>query len=272
MISVFLRLLEYYSGILILTTNRIGEFDEAFSSRVHIKLYYPKLDKKSTLAIWRMNLKRIAESDLDIDLKQDEIMKFAKKLWADSAEKQTQRWNGRQIRNAFQSAIALAKWDFQEGGHDDSKPVLSVRQFEVVAQTSSHFDAYISTMHGIEESNDTWDTIAARELLRRNDTPRKPPPARSSAAMMGRTRGGGGGRKKVETSEDDDEDADDTDSDVNEEKMKKLKAKIEKLEKMKKPSPKKVRQSDDVKESQKVAALQAEKEDEDSSISSDDVE
>lgn len=31
LVSVFLRCLEYYDGILILTSNRIGTFDEAFN-------------------------------------------------------------------------------------------------------------------------------------------------------------------------------------------------------------------------------------------------
>jgi AAA+ superfamily predicted ATPase len=38
-VSVFLRMLEYYKGLLFLTTNRVGSFDEAFKSRVHISLF-----------------------------------------------------------------------------------------------------------------------------------------------------------------------------------------------------------------------------------------
>ena len=34
LVSVFLRILEYYDGILILTSNRVGTFDEAFKSRI----------------------------------------------------------------------------------------------------------------------------------------------------------------------------------------------------------------------------------------------
>jgi ATPase family associated with various cellular activities (AAA) len=34
LVSVFLRVIEYYDGILILTSNRVGTFDEAFKSRV----------------------------------------------------------------------------------------------------------------------------------------------------------------------------------------------------------------------------------------------
>lgn len=226
---------------------------------MHVKLYYPKLDKKSALEIWKMNMRRIADSGLDITIKENEIKKFAKKLWADSEDKQTQRWNGRQIRNAFQSAIALARWDYQEDGiNDEGRPVLSVQQFEVVSRTSSEFDNYISTMHGIDEANDTWETIAARELLRKNDTPRKPI---SRSTPVARARGS---RKKVETS---DEDSDE-DSDENEEEMTKLKAKLDKLEKRKGPSSDKAREDNVTKKSLKVAP-QPEKKDEELSSASD---
>lgn len=38
LVSNFLRALEYYEGILILTTNRVGTFDEAFKSRIQLAL------------------------------------------------------------------------------------------------------------------------------------------------------------------------------------------------------------------------------------------
>lgn len=40
LVSVFLRVLEYYNGLLFLTTNRVGAVDEAFKSRIHLSLYY----------------------------------------------------------------------------------------------------------------------------------------------------------------------------------------------------------------------------------------
>lgn len=39
--SVFLRSLEYYAGVLFLTTNRVGSIDQAFKSRIHLSVYYP---------------------------------------------------------------------------------------------------------------------------------------------------------------------------------------------------------------------------------------
>ena len=171
--AVFLRVLEYYSGILILTTNRVAEFDEAFKSRIHISLYYPKLDRESTIKIWDMNLKRLLRSDLDMDVDEEKILKFAKSQWYESKKKLTRRWNGRQIKNAFQTAIALATWDFNdesEGAHLD-RPRLSDKQFRIVSQTSAHFDDYISAVHGIDE-DDAFAVLAEREALRKDDVPR----------------------------------------------------------------------------------------------------
>ena len=46
LVSVFLRVIEYFEGILILTSNRVGTFDEAFKSRLQLALHYEKLKLK----------------------------------------------------------------------------------------------------------------------------------------------------------------------------------------------------------------------------------
>ena len=40
-------MLECYKNILILTSNRIGTFDEAFESQIQLALHYPMLDLRS---------------------------------------------------------------------------------------------------------------------------------------------------------------------------------------------------------------------------------
>lgn len=136
LVSVFLRQLEYYSGVLILTTNRVGEFDEAFVSRIHMKLHYPRLDKESTMEIWEMNIRRIRENmDLGIDVKEDGIREFARKYWKSNASTTGRQWNGRQIKNAFQTAVALAYWEWWEEGRKRDKPVLKKSQFKDVCET-----------------------------------------------------------------------------------------------------------------------------------------
>ncbi|KAJ3960678.1 hypothetical protein N0V92_002689 [Colletotrichum tropicale] len=103
LVSVFLRALEYYDGILILTTNRVGTFDEAFKSRIQLALRYEKLEAYQRKQIWKNffeRLKSIGEEDSidfdDISLHIDELTRHP--------------MNGRQIRNTITTARQLAKF------------------------------------------------------------------------------------------------------------------------------------------------------------------
>ncbi|KAF2117468.1 hypothetical protein BDV96DRAFT_644883 [Lophiotrema nucula] len=52
LVSIFLRVLEYYQGILFLTTNQIAQFDAAVQSRIRIALKYNVLNEEQTKAIF----------------------------------------------------------------------------------------------------------------------------------------------------------------------------------------------------------------------------
>ena len=165
---VFLRVLEYYSGILILTTNRVGEFDEAVKSRIHVSMYYKELDRASTLKIWRMNLDRLNRENKKpaparkIEFDTEEIMEFARGHWRDG-----HRWNGRQIKNAFQTAIALAEWDASDSPNACPGDIahLETKHFKDVAIASARFDQYL-----LKVREERSEQMQARELgIRRDD-------------------------------------------------------------------------------------------------------
>jgi hypothetical protein len=148
---VFLRVLEYYTGVLFLTTNRIGDFDEAFASRIHISLYYPQLDEDSTLSIFNLNLDMIdgnhRKGELKID--REEIIKFATDYFWSQKEA---RWNGRQIRNACHTALALAEFRAQGGSHKKVKDPgavihLKVDDLEIVSNAYLEFMKYLTEVH-----------------------------------------------------------------------------------------------------------------------------
>ena len=160
-VSVFLRVLEYYSGILFLTTNKVGHFDEAFKSRIHVALYYPPLDEKSAMQIWKMNLQRLIEQRHNFDADVKGITKYAKRHYRNLEKSKRATWNGRQIKNAFQTAIALAEFDAKT--EHNSRPMLSTRHFEVVARASEGFDYYLSMIHGADADR------AKREGMRFDD-------------------------------------------------------------------------------------------------------
>jgi SpoVK/Ycf46/Vps4 family AAA+-type ATPase len=99
-VSVFLRTLEYYRGILFLTTNRVGTFDPAFRSRIHVSLYYPPLKKDATMQIWRMHLERTEalkghDQNIDFRINSKEILKYAKEHYYDLKKNGAGSWNGR---------------------------------------------------------------------------------------------------------------------------------------------------------------------------------
>jgi len=100
LVSIFLRTLEYFSGILFLTTNRVETFDDAFQSRIHVALRYGELGFKAKLKIWTMFLGMVRSQNPDEseDIAEDEVDWLAKR-----------NMNGRQIKNAVRTAQALAK-------------------------------------------------------------------------------------------------------------------------------------------------------------------
>ncbi|KAK0727242.1 hypothetical protein B0T26DRAFT_124649 [Lasiosphaeria miniovina] len=113
-VSVFLRTLEYYSGLLFLTSNRVGSIDPAFKSRIHVALRYEKINIKGTIEIWSNILNGIDKDNSEphirvkIEYDRDELLEWAQRHYERMEKKEVPTWNGRQIRNAFQSAIALA--------------------------------------------------------------------------------------------------------------------------------------------------------------------
>ncbi|RSM14401.1 hypothetical protein CDV31_005417 [Fusarium ambrosium] len=52
-VSIFLRRLEYFQGVAILTTNRMEDIDDAFMSRLHFKFEYKDLDSPTMVGIWK---------------------------------------------------------------------------------------------------------------------------------------------------------------------------------------------------------------------------
>jgi SpoVK/Ycf46/Vps4 family AAA+-type ATPase len=86
-VGIFLRLLDYYRGILFLTTNRADVLDTAVLSRVTLRLSYPDLTKETRLSIWQTML---SVANLQTDDQMGELTSLP--------------LNGRQIRNIVRLA------------------------------------------------------------------------------------------------------------------------------------------------------------------------
>jgi hypothetical protein len=86
--------LEYYQGILFLTTNRVGVFDEAFSSRIHISMWYPGFDDVKRVKVWKVMIGRLRKERKDVKVPYD-LIKYIEK----DEDLKKVKWNGREIRN-----------------------------------------------------------------------------------------------------------------------------------------------------------------------------
>ncbi|KAB2571245.1 ATP-dependent zinc metalloprotease FtsH [Lasiodiplodia theobromae] len=130
LVSVFLRTLEYYSGILILTSNRVGTFDEAFKSRIQLALHYKNLDQPQRAQIWTNFITRL--QDLNESMDADGILAKVKDL-------SEYPMNGRQIRNAITTARQLALYNDEP---------LNVGHLQHSIAVSGEFDKYLIKVKG----------------------------------------------------------------------------------------------------------------------------
>ncbi|THW39225.1 hypothetical protein D6D22_06384 [Aureobasidium pullulans] len=159
LVAGFLRALEYYEGILFLTTNRVGAFDDAFVSRIHVKLHYPALSDDDRLRIWTNFIKKLEAERGD---KMRVMMETRK--YIESNDIKRLNLNGREIRNIFQTAVGLAEFEC----HKDSEGKIKLEEEHIaqVADISGEFKQYLDdTLVGDE------DKRAERGFLRKSETP-----------------------------------------------------------------------------------------------------
>ncbi|KAM0323910.1 hypothetical protein ACHAQA_008491 [Verticillium albo-atrum] len=196
LVSVFLRVLEYYSGILFLTTNRVGILDEAFKSRIHISLYYEPLSRIQTVEIFRVNIKKLRAMEdekqerhkgTDVErprllIKAKSIVDYAQRYFDEQEETPHLRWNGRQIRNAFQIASSLAHYHIRKDSMGEVNldsgqvacPVLDEVQFDKVAEAIERFGNYMDHTRAMTDADQArLDAVRADEMRNHDLAPRK---------------------------------------------------------------------------------------------------
>ncbi|KAK6222788.1 hypothetical protein LQW54_000597 [Pestalotiopsis sp. IQ-011] len=144
LVAGFLRALEYYEGILFLTTNRVGAFDDAFISRIHIQLYYESFGEDERRKVWQTFVNKLSDERGNYIR-----LNAAAKEYIYSKEVCSMKWNGREIRNAFQTAVALSEF---EGKKDEEGTILMTDDhFRPVMELSHDFKGYLNELHKRDE-------------------------------------------------------------------------------------------------------------------------
>ncbi|KAL2840684.1 P-loop containing nucleoside triphosphate hydrolase protein [Aspergillus pseudoustus] len=127
LVSIFLRLLEYYEkyrnnadeltqiiawGLLFLTSNRPENLDPAFESRIHVAIQYPELNTTARRQIWSQFL-----SGADVEAFSDDQLDLLAEI----------ALNGRQVKNVVKTAYLLASEQDRKLGYDLVQTVLRLR-------------------------------------------------------------------------------------------------------------------------------------------------
>ena len=133
LVSVFLRVLEYFNGILLLTSNRVGTFDEAFKSRMQLAIRYPKLDETGRFKIWDNFINALQKAEVDMEF--EDLSNNVKSLARPEL-------NGRQIRNVIKTARQLAAFRKQKFG---------IQHLESAIEVVEEFEKYLVDTRGPDD-------------------------------------------------------------------------------------------------------------------------
>ena len=111
--SVLLREVEYFKGVLIMTTNRVQAFDPAILSRIHHAVNFLEPSKEHEARVWQL-WERASQGRGESSR--------AIKHWVEGLIKNIKRvpLSGREIRNVFMVAQALAEQDANSSGITES--------------------------------------------------------------------------------------------------------------------------------------------------------
>ncbi|MCJ1264429.1 hypothetical protein MMC22_004300 [Lobaria immixta] len=131
LVSIFLRTLEYFNGILFLTTNRVGTFDQAFQSRIHVSLGLPQLDRPRRIEVWSIFIHDLARQSRITGARRDELDRLVGDVWS------CEPLNGRQIRNSVRTAMLVA---------EKKKQTVGQEHFETVLRIGKEFSSYMSAL------------------------------------------------------------------------------------------------------------------------------
>ncbi|KAG8161250.1 hypothetical protein KVR01_009514 [Diaporthe batatas] len=116
LVAVFLKELEYFSGIVFLTTNRIETFDQAMKSRIHLALEYSPPDIEIRRQVWMKLLGDVPKDVMGIEDVDDAVENIL-----------MEKLNGREISNALNTARTLARFEQEKLGLNHIERVLQVR-------------------------------------------------------------------------------------------------------------------------------------------------
>ncbi|KAJ5283307.1 ATPase AAA-type core [Penicillium chrysogenum] len=119
LVTFFLRKLEYYQGILFLTSNRGIQFDDAILSRIHLIIKYKDLNREFRRGLWSTFLTKARTVQGPARMEEHDLRRL-----------ESLALNGREIKNIAAIAHALAEADASQ---------VSYKHVELAAESNKKF-------------------------------------------------------------------------------------------------------------------------------------
>jgi AAA+ superfamily predicted ATPase len=177
LVTAFLRALEYYSGMIFLTTNEPGRIDDAVTSRIHLAIKYKALTKADRQKIWRSHIRQLNQQQssptwpTDVPkVKVDSTTQTFIESETDTPAVEALKLSGRDIRNAFQTAVQLARYSAEQEPAADGKSIeisMTEENFKQAMDTKFALKRDINHIIGMDE-----DERAIQDGTRRPGTPK----------------------------------------------------------------------------------------------------
>ncbi|KAL2212484.1 hypothetical protein CC79DRAFT_1266280 [Sarocladium strictum] len=167
--TVFLRTMEYYNGVLFLTTNRLGQIDDSFISRITCPIAYHELSSETKAKIIRKFAARFEETGVFVD-------RAAVQYLISNCEE----LNGRQIRNLMHTAAA-PEGHLQGGtggnAHMEAETTTAYRSIKIhhikrAIDRQADFRDYLRSLRGKDEqgrarSKQDYLTLPNKDAIQR---------------------------------------------------------------------------------------------------------
>lgn len=165
------------------------------------------------MEIFRMNIQRLKEIEEHqskvtkkpaLVINESQIMRFAEEHF-DNNTRYSGRWNGRQIRNAFQIAASLSYYEARLAHTERLKtdpeaqpeaPTLDVKQFGKVEEATKAFDKYMEETKGwndaemahlLGERADYIEQMKSMRIIDKTIPPRAEQPSSAVSSKYGRS-------------------------------------------------------------------------------------
>lgn len=152
LLSSFVQFINYYEGIVIITTNRVTRFDGSLMPRIDITLGLPPLDSSRRVSIWHNQIEDLFVEGYIHASEIASLRSLAQEKWSQ------ENLNGHQIKKVIKTARIMAEKKGKMLGRGEIETMLKIeREFQDRIGDSDHMKEKGGKKKKAGGKKGTWD-------------------------------------------------------------------------------------------------------------------